>query len=96
MQKNLLDHVSTYDSLLKGNVNVPFLKQAVMGDEKWVLYNTVEWKRPWGKQNESSEKGLCGDRKKMAICKPRREALKETNPDHTLTFDFPASRTMRK
>jgi len=53
MQKNLLDHVSTYDSLLKGNENVPFLKQAVMGDEKWVLYNTVEWKRPWGKQNES-------------------------------------------
>ena len=23
-----------------------------MGDEKWILYNNVEWKRSWGKQNE--------------------------------------------
>ena len=23
-----------------------------MGDEKWILYNNVEWKRLWGKQNE--------------------------------------------
>ena len=23
-----------------------------MGDEKWILYNNVEWKRPWGKRNE--------------------------------------------
>ena len=22
------------------------------GDEKWILYNHVEWKRSWGKQNE--------------------------------------------
>ena len=32
--------------------NVPFLKQTVMGDEKWILYNNVEWKRSWGKRNE--------------------------------------------
>ncbi|XP_066887786.1 kelch-like protein 3 isoform X10 [Kogia breviceps] len=25
---------------------------AVMGDEKWILYNNVEWKRSWGKRNE--------------------------------------------
>ena len=36
----------------KCNENIPFLKQIVMGDEKWIPYNTVEWKRLWGKQNE--------------------------------------------
>ena len=29
-----------------------FLKQIVMGDEKWILYNNAEWKRSWGKRNE--------------------------------------------
>ena len=47
--KNLLDHISTWDSLLKCNENVPFLKQIVMGDEKWILYNNVERKGSWGK-----------------------------------------------
>ena len=23
-----------------------------MGDQKWILYNNVEWKRLWGKRNE--------------------------------------------
>ena len=32
--------------------NVPFLKQIVTGDEKWILYSNVEWKRSWGKRNE--------------------------------------------
>ena len=48
-EKNLLDHISAWDSLLKRNENVLFLKQIVTGDEKWILYNNVEWKRPWGK-----------------------------------------------
>ena len=47
-EKNLLDRISTCDSLLKRNENVPFLKQIVTGDEKWILYNNVEWKRSWG------------------------------------------------
>ena len=51
-EKNLLDHISTCDSLLKHNENVPFLKQIVTGDEKWILYNNVELKRLWGKRNE--------------------------------------------
>ena len=51
-EKNLLDHISACDSLLKCNENVLFLKQIVMGDEKWILYNNVEWKRAWGKRNE--------------------------------------------
>ena len=48
-EKNLLDHISACDSLLKHNENVPFLKQTVIGDEKWILYDNVEWKRSWGK-----------------------------------------------
>ena len=41
-KKNLLDHISTCDSLLKCNENVLFLKQIVMGKDKWILYNSVE------------------------------------------------------
>ena len=51
-EKNLLDCISACDSLLKHNENVPFLKQIVTSDEKWILYNNVEWKRSWGKWNE--------------------------------------------
>ena len=50
--KNLLDHISSWDSLLKRNENVLFLKQIVTGSEKWILYNNVEQKRSWGKRNE--------------------------------------------
>ena len=48
-EKNLLDHISACDSLLKCNENLLFLKQIVMGDEKWILFNNVERKRSWGK-----------------------------------------------
>ena len=48
-EKNLLDRISTCDSLLKLNENILFLKQIVTGDEKRILYNKVEWKRSWGK-----------------------------------------------
>ena len=48
-KKNLLDHISACDSLLKRNENVPVFKQIVTGDEKWILYNNMEWKRLWGK-----------------------------------------------
>ena len=47
-EKNVLDHISACDSLLKRNAKVPFLKQIVKGNEKWMLYS-VEWKRSWGK-----------------------------------------------
>ena len=40
------------DSLLKSNENVAFLKQIVMGSEKSILYNNVEWTRLWGNWNE--------------------------------------------
>ena len=48
-EKNLLDCISACDSLLKRNENVLFLKQVVMGDDRWILYNTAEQKRSWGK-----------------------------------------------
>ena len=48
-EKNLLDRISASDFLLKCNENVPFLKQIVIGDEKWILYNNVEQKRSWDK-----------------------------------------------
>ena len=50
-ERNFLDHISACNSLLKCNENVPFLKQIVTGDEKWILYNKVERKRLWGKRN---------------------------------------------
>ena len=48
-EKHLLDHISAWDSQLKCNENVPFLKQIVTGNEKWILYNNVERKRSWGR-----------------------------------------------
>ena len=50
-KKHLLDHISACNSLLKHKENIPFLKQVVTGDEKWILYkkNNVEQKRSWGK-----------------------------------------------
>ena len=53
LSKKNLYHISACDSLLKCNKNVPFLKQIVTGDEKWVLYNNVKQKIAWGKRNEA-------------------------------------------
>ena len=49
-EKNLIDHVSICDSLVKRNQNDPSLKRIITGDEKWVLYNTVKHKRSWGQK----------------------------------------------
>lgn len=51
-EKNLLDHISACDSLLNITKAFCFLKQIVMGDQKWILYNNMERKWSWGKQNE--------------------------------------------
>ena len=70
--KNLLDCISICDSLLKCNENILFLKQIVMGDEKWILYNNVEWKRSWGKRNEPApttpKAGLHPKKVMLCIC----------------------------
>ena len=52
MKKNLLDYISACDSLLKHNKSTLFLNQSVTDNEKWILYNNVEWKTSWSKQNE--------------------------------------------
>jgi len=44
-EKNL-DRISICNSLYKRNEETLFLKQIVMGDEKWIIYNNnVERKR---------------------------------------------------
>ena len=55
-QKNLFfsNLISTCSSLLKCNKNVPFLKQILIGGEKWILCNNVEWNSFGDNQNEWS------------------------------------------
>ena len=69
-EKNLVDCTSACDSLLKHSENVPFLKQIVTVNEKWILCNNVEQKRWWGKRNEppptTPKAGL--DPKKVMLC----------------------------
>ena len=48
-EDNILVRISACDSLLKRNENVPFLKQIGAGNEWWILYNNMKWKRSWGK-----------------------------------------------
>jgi histone-lysine N-methyltransferase SETMAR len=40
------------DSLYKRNENDPFLKGIFTDDKNWILYNNVERKRSWGRQEE--------------------------------------------
>ena len=44
-EKNLMDRISIYDSFYKRNEEIPFLKQVVTRDEKWIIYNNFERKR---------------------------------------------------
>ena len=42
-----------------------------MGNEKWILYNNVEWKRSWDKRNETTTnhtKGRSFHPKKVMLC----------------------------
>ena len=52
-EKNLLDCISSCNSVQKCSENIPVLEQIVTSNEKWMLYNNVEWKRSWGKWNET-------------------------------------------
>ena len=53
-RKNFLDYISACDSPLKCNKSFPLLGQIVMGDEKRIQYNNVEWKRSRGKWKDPS------------------------------------------
>ena len=63
--KNLLDYISTCDSLLKHNKNLPLLKQIMMSDGTCILYDNVECKRLWGKWNEPPSKASLHPKKVM-------------------------------
>ena len=78
-EKNLLDRISTCNSLLKHNENVPFLKQIVTGDEKCIMYNNVGWTRSWGKRNEppptTPKAGLHPEKVMLCIWRNRKGVL---------------------
>lgn len=40
------------------------------------------------RETQAQRKDHVRDREKVAICKPRREALEEANPDNALLLDF--------
>ena len=42
------------------------LKQIMKGNEKWILYNNVEWKRLWGISTTNHAKG-CSSSKESDI-----------------------------
>ena len=50
-EETLMDQISICDSLYKRNEKIPFFKQVVKGDKKWIIYNNVERKRSWEKRN---------------------------------------------
>ena len=76
-KKNLLDYISSWDSLPKHNKSIPFPKQIVMGNEKLIL--TVMWN---GKDHRASEMNhhqphqrLVSNQRKWCMCgRIRRES----------------------
>ena len=54
--KNNMDQLNIIcDTLLKRNVIELFLKRIIMGDEKWIKYENLVWKRSWKKRDERSQ-----------------------------------------
>ena len=47
--------------LIKREESDPFLKQMVIGDEKWIFYNNVVRKRSWCKSDEPPQTSLKAD-----------------------------------
>ncbi|GFV18741.1 mariner Mos1 transposase [Trichonephila clavipes] len=41
--------------LQKLNENDPFLKRLITGEEKWVVYNNIKWKRSWSRPGEPTQ-----------------------------------------
>ena len=41
--------------LKKRNENDPFLKRLITGDEKWVVYNNIKWKRLWSRLRKPAQ-----------------------------------------
>ncbi|GFX85528.1 putative DD34D transposase [Trichonephila clavipes] len=51
----MMDRISIYEDLAKGNEIDPFLKRMVFGDEKWVTYDNIVRKRSWSKRSEAAQ-----------------------------------------
>ena len=47
--------INSCDLLKKRNENDPFLKRLITGDEKWVVYNNIKWKRSWSRPREPTQ-----------------------------------------
>ena len=50
-----MQRISICDSLLKRNEIDSFLKRLITGDENWIVYNNVNRKRSWVKQDEPAQ-----------------------------------------
>lgn len=53
--------INSWDLLEKRNENDAFLKRLITGDEKWVVYNNIKWKRSWGRPGEPTRTTLEDD-----------------------------------
>ncbi|GFV14652.1 histone-lysine N-methyltransferase SETMAR [Trichonephila clavipes] len=53
--KNMMDRISICEALAKRNEIDPFLQEMVIGDEKWVTYDSIERKQSWLKRGEVAQ-----------------------------------------
>ena len=51
-EKHLMRRINSCNLLKKRNENDPFLKRPITGDEKWVVYNNIKWKKSWSRPRE--------------------------------------------
>ncbi|GFT65044.1 mariner transposase [Trichonephila clavipes] len=51
----MMDRISICEALTKRNEIKPFLKRMVTGDEKWVKYDNIVWKRSWSQSGEAAQ-----------------------------------------
>ncbi|GFW02431.1 putative DD34D transposase [Trichonephila clavipes] len=53
--KNMMDRISICKALTKHNEIDPSLRRMVIGDEKWVTYDSIVRKRSWSKRSEVAQ-----------------------------------------
>ncbi|GFT09067.1 histone-lysine N-methyltransferase SETMAR [Trichonephila clavipes] len=57
-ETHLMQRINSCDLLKKRNENDPFLKRLITGDEKWVVYSNIKWKRLWSRPVWWNYKGI--------------------------------------
>lgn len=50
---HLIKRITICDSFLKHKENDPFFKHMITGNEKWIVYSNIEWKRSCSKNDEA-------------------------------------------